>query len=98
MRSVFQLLEIIRERPALYIHKNYISCLEAYLNGWLSIEPDQVIDYDAFADFEQWVIEKYRIETSHGWCSIILFHSGDEYLALQKFFVLLDEWKEKRAF
>ncbi|HAT16129.1 MAG TPA: hypothetical protein DCS91_23595 [Microcoleaceae bacterium UBA11344] len=92
----FDLLQRIKQRPGMYLGKCSISRLRAFLNGYEmaraelglpDTEQQQQLD-----GFQEWIQERYKITSSHGWDSIILFFSADERDALDNFFKLLEEF------
>ena len=93
--TTLELLAAIKRRPAMYLGKNYISCLKAFLDGWWSCAYQHGIDVgaDGLGEFQDWIVAKYGIISSHGWASIILFYSQDESTALRDFFTLFEEWQ-----
>jgi hypothetical protein len=93
MNSVIELITLIKQKPAMYIGKNYLSCLKAYLDGWCFRDSDSLSDAYMLSLFQEWVMKKYDLKNK-GWCDIILYYSQDECDALKKFFLLFDEWLE----
>ena len=93
--TLVQLLAAIKLRPTMYLSKNYISCLRAFLDGWWSCAYQHGIDVgaDGLEEFQEWIVAKYGVISSHGWASIILFYSQDESTALKDFFTLFEEWQ-----
>lgn len=96
MNSVKTLLEAIRKRPAMYLGSCYISCLKSYLDGWSARDFDSISDAQLMSDFQDWIVGKFKVKTSHSWNSIILFYSQDESAALNDFFDLFDEFLSER--
>ncbi len=85
----------LRERPVMYLGTNTITALYNYLNGygmsfWLNnIKNDE--DQNFIDNFDEFVQSYYEVQTTAGWCNIILKQSNnDEQLALKKFFELFD--------
>ena len=93
MTSIINLIKEIEKRPALYISKNYISCLKAFLDGW-AYEKSDIEDFEIMISFQQWVQDKYRVYSSHSLFEIILFYSTDEAEALENFFHLFNDFLE----
>ena len=96
MNSIVELIQEIEKRPAMYLTRNYISCLKAYLDGWYQRDIDNVPDIKAMSDFQIFIEKKYKSETSHSWCDIILFYSQDETDALRNFFKEFDDFLTAR--
>ncbi len=94
MNSIFQLIRLIKTRPTMYITRNSISCLKAFIDGWHFRDPDSLVDFYEMDNFQKWIESKYHINTSHSWCDIILFYSLDESTALINFFKDFEEWEE----
>lgn len=94
--TVLELLAAIKQRPAMYLTRRYISCLKSYLDGWglLAYQHGIAVDAHCLAEFQDWIVAKYRINSSHSWASIILFYSQDECDALDNFFKLFEEWQQ----
>ncbi len=96
MTDFYQLLQKIEKRPSLYIGKNSIFNLQAFLDGYYFARRELNIplteEEKEFQNFLNWIREKFNIETGQLWSSIILFHSADESNAMQRFFSLFDEF------
>ncbi len=95
MTSIIELIKKIEERPAMYISKNYISCLRAFIDGWYFRDTSNITDIDFMGDFQDWITSKYKITTNHSWNDIILFYSQDEVDALKNFFKEFDEFLDQ---
>ena len=96
MTDFYQLLQKIEKRPSLYIGKNSIFNLHAFLDGYYFARRELNIPLteqeEEFQHFLTWIREKFNIETGQLWSSIILFHSSDESNAIKRFFSLFDEF------
>ena len=92
MSSVVELLEQIAERPGMYIGKRSAIRLHVFLQGWLLGRGD-VDDSEVLRVFQQWVSNKYKIETMHSWAEIITFFSEDDVDAFEKFYALFREFR-----
>nr|WP_309576157.1 hypothetical protein [Moraxella osloensis] len=94
--NIIDLILKIEKRPALYISKNYISCLKSFLDGW-SMNDNSSDNQVVIGDFQIWIEDKYRINSSQSWADIILFYSTDENDALNNFFPLFNEFLEQKS-
>lgn len=95
MNSVKQIIDQIRERPALYLPYNSIRCLKAFIVGWYTGNPDSIEDFSLLEhDFIKWIHSRYNIEI-HSWDRTIEFFSANEYQALDRFFELFDVFLEE---
>lgn len=92
MVTLFGLIDKIKVRPALYIGKKSIFCLQAYIMGF-SIE--KLENLKILQEFQHYIEKEYEIESSHSWASIIFFFSEDECEALELFFDEFDKFKLK---
>lgn len=95
MNSVTEIISLIQARPTVYITRNSISCLKAFLDGWFLRDPENVEDSSVMESFQDWIEEKYKSKSSHSWCDIILSHTTDESRALTKFFDTFEEFKKE---
>jgi hypothetical protein len=93
------LLEVIRERPAMYLGQRSLSALTQYLHGYrmaLSVHDIQ----SGFAlpqDFHDWVAYRLHFyESTSGYTNMILNRVPEESAALDRFFELLDEHKNRK--
>tara|TARA_R110002050_G_C8854405_1_gene506928 strand:+ start:855 stop:1163 length:309 start_codon:yes stop_codon:yes gene_type:complete len=86
MNSIVELVKELEKRPAMYLTRNYISCLKAYLDGWYQRDINNVSDINVMDSFQVFIEQKYESGTSHSWCDIILFYSQDETDGLKNFF------------
>ena len=91
--SVFELIDDIRKRPAMYLGKPSIHHLQCFLDGWFHGRSYEIKDVDSFGEFASWIAKKYKVKSTQGWAKIIEFWSTDEIDALKQFFVLLDEFQ-----
>ena len=97
LTTLVELLAAIKRRPAMYLTRRYISCLKSFLDAWLLLAYQHGINVEAecMGEFQDWVVAKYRITSSHSWADIILFHSQDECDALDNFFQFFDEFQQQ---
>jgi hypothetical protein len=99
MRQLYEFLDSIKKRPAMYLLTPSITRLDMLLRGYAlarreaGLEPTE--EEKEFEGFQSWVQEKYGINSGQSWSKIILFYSVDEYEALQKFFELFEEYLNK---
>ena len=81
----------ISERPEMYIGEATLTRFEAFLLGWMFELNDQ--HTQAFiGGFQSWIAEKFRIDTSHSWASIIRFYAKNDVVALDDAFALFREY------
>lgn len=96
MHDLYTLIEKIKKAPSMYLGRDSIICLQAFLSGYsvakyeLGEQPTK--QEKDFREFPEWVRKKFNVQTSQSWANIILFYSEDESQALDRFFALLDEF------
>jgi|SRR4051794_6105180 hypothetical protein len=95
--SLSETLDLVFNKPALYIGVKSVTRLRAFMDGYrLATETSEPTnDHELYRGFHQWVAKRFRITTSHGWDSIILFMSSDERDAFDLAKELWYEYKEQ---
>ncbi|MBD2774110.1 hypothetical protein [Iningainema tapete] len=96
MHDLHILIRKIKKAPSMYLGRHSILCLQAFLSGYnvakfsenASLTPQE----EDFKQFPEWIRQKFNIQTSQSWASIILFFSEDERKALDTFFELFEEF------
>jgi hypothetical protein len=90
---------MIQKAPSMYLGQRSILCLQAFLSGYRiaqhtlgAVETEQDKD---FQQFPEWIRQRFNIQTSQSWASIILFFSEDEQTALDRFFELFEEFVDR---
>src|SRR4051794_31062962 len=98
MTDIVNLLKEIKMRPGIYIGRASITRLASFLDGYYyGVGETTPLSDPLFSGFQDWVKNRYHLNTSHNWSSIILFFECDEALAFKKFFELLDEYRAESA-
>jgi hypothetical protein len=96
MDNLYDLLQKIKKRPAMYLGKHSIFNLQAFLDGYYFARRELGIPLteqeSEFQKFLQWIREKFQVETGQLWASIILFNCADERSAVDRFFSLFEEF------
>jgi hypothetical protein len=99
MSNFYNLLQKIKQRPALYLGKRSLSHLQVFLDGYtfacceLGIEVTK--QEREFEEFQEWIEQRFNQVDTQSWSRIILFYSEDESDALDKFFELFDKFLER---
>lgn len=92
-------LELIRENPALYLGERSLSALWYYLQGyWMALSVyDMRTASPVPPDFHDWVAYRLHFyESTSGYRNMILKRVPDESAALDRFFGLLDEHRDRK--
>ncbi|GBO55195.1 hypothetical protein APA_3245 [Pseudanabaena sp. lw0831] len=80
----------------MYLGKPYITRFKAFLDGYIGARNDLGFalneQEETLNKFQEWIQSRFKITSSHSWAEIILFYSGDERDALDKFFELFDKF------
>jgi hypothetical protein len=91
-----ELLRIVKERSGMFLGTPSITRLDMLLRGY-SLARSEAGELpteaeEKFRGFQQWIEEKYGINSGQSWAKIILFYSMDEWEALFRFFELYEEY------
>lgn len=100
VENIFDLIELIKKRPAMYTGENSITSMRTFLDGYEfacfvnNIECHTI--YPLFWYFHEWAMEKYNwSESTAGWKNIILQENqNDEEKALTVFFELIENFRK----
>jgi hypothetical protein len=92
------LLEVIRERPAMYLGHRSLSALASYLHGYrMALSVYDIQSSTLPPDIHEWVAYRLHFyESTSGYASMILKCVPEESAALDRFFELLDEHKNRK--
>lgn len=98
---LYEMLERIKQRPGMFLGNCSITRLRAFLDGYMGSREDLGLPPTQqeleFNQFQEWIQTKFKITSSHGWDSIILFYSADERDALNNFFELFDKFRNGQS-
>ena len=101
LKNFYELLDAIRERPALYIGKKSITVFYGYFYGFLEGAKLFTNKENAteLTNFNNWVALRLGyFEGTSGWRRMLLeSENNDEEKAFDKFFVFWDEYKKRQA-
>lgn len=96
---LYQLLDSIKQKPALFLSQPSAIGLHSFLLGWKTAKNIYKLPKDEdeqdFAGFQEWVTQRYDIRSSQAWPRIITFFSRDEKESLELFFDLLEEYRKQ---
>ena len=100
MDRVYDIVQKVKDKPNVYLGRPSIMCLQAFLSGYNVAQyqlGEPLNDPDCFDGFQEWIQEKFKINSSQSWANIILFYSEDERDALRQFFELFDEFVKRNS-
>jgi hypothetical protein len=100
MSGLYEILTKIQAKPGMYIGRPSVSDLFMFLVGYefsrseLGIENTQE-EEDFYGEFQPWLQKKLGITTVSSWAKMIMLYCHDERAGFEKFFNLLDEFKQR---
>lgn len=101
MISFYELIQKIKQRPALYLNKRSLSQLQTFLDGYTFALRQVNIPVSEqereFEHFQEWIEKKYNQPCTQHWSKIILFYAEDEAEALAQFFELFEEFTQQKS-
>jgi hypothetical protein len=101
LHTVYDLLDVVRRRPGMYIGEPSILALQTFLSGFFlalrSVGADIGDGSPPYQDFHDWIAARHGLrESTSGWARILLSAAGSEETALDRFFTELDEFRRDR--
>ncbi len=94
MNSIVDIINKIEKRPVMYIGKNSILTLKAFLDGWYLRAPKTIIDGNIIDGFQESIEKKYNCLENKSWSDILMDHSKNESDSLDLFFKEFNEYKK----
>lgn len=100
MSGVYEILAKIQAKPGMYIGRPSVSDLFMFLVGYecsrseLGIENTEE-EEDFYGEFQPWLQKKLGITTVSSWSKMIMLYCHDERAGFEKFFNLLNEFKQR---
>lgn len=98
--QLFELINNIRKRPAMYLGQASIGQLRTFLAGYTfarrQLGIDQTHQEKLFATFQPWVAKRLALSPQQHWDRLILTSSQSEEEALRYFFQLFDEFVDSQ--
>ncbi len=102
MHDLYTLIDKIQKAPSMYLGRASIICLQAFLSGYsvaqYELSATQTSQNKDFQEFPEWVRQKFNIQTSQSWANILLFHAEDEQKALDLFFKIFEEFRNRHSY
>lgn len=91
--DLLELINLIKKRAPMYIGKDNIYCLAAFINGWYFRDTKTVKNWSLLFDFEDWLFKKMkRKKYSSSWYKLVNYYSSNESEALNNFFVKFEHY------
>ncbi|MEH2296042.1 hypothetical protein [Nostoc sp.] len=100
MKNIYELLEMMRPRPGMYLGQRSLTALRGFIDGYdlASWESGILLEEETppFRQFHDWIARYYKWnESTAGWKNIILREVGDEAKACDVFFELIELFKQR---
>ena len=99
MHDLYTLIYKIKKAPSMYLGRASVICLQAFLSGYNIAQYERSTDLcpheKDFQEFPEWVRKKFNIQTSQSWANILLFYAEDEQKALDLFFKVFEEFRNR---
>jgi len=101
MEFLEDLLKEIKKRPGMFLGKKSLLSLHSFLAGYMMARLDMGLSTtkqeQKFNDFAEWIPIKFNDNSTRSWAGIILLNSEDESQAFDRFFELLEEFKNLQS-
>lgn len=97
MNELLEILEEIKKRPQLYLGRKSLELLNAFISGFYVCQCRyqnrhlNITEY-YLSGFQTFIEQKYNLDTTHSWSSLIRFFCSSDEEAFDKFYVLLNEY------
>ena len=100
VRSVYELLDVVRQKPGLFIGEPSITALNHFINGFEAglRSVDNAFDdvEPPFIAFHDWIAARLGFpESTPGWRNMLLEACANEASALERFFTELDAFRQQ---
>lgn len=101
MPPIDDILDRIHARPALYTGENTLTSIDQFLSGYsfALMSHDISTDHDPLIlprEFHDWVAYRLHFdEATSGWCNMICKRANSDQQAIDRFFQLLAEFKDR---
>ena len=95
-KSLYEFISELERHPKSFLGSKSITRLSLFLQGWMYGD-DQIIGIENLDIFDRWIKSKFNYSENdpHSWSRVILFYSQDESDALDLFFKLFKEFRNR---
>jgi hypothetical protein len=99
--TVYDLIDVIRRKPGLFIDEPSVTGLWHFIHGFRSalhaagrpLDPE----HPPFRGFNDWIASRYGFSSSLGWKNMLLRSVGDDESAFERVLTELDAYRENGA-
>ncbi|MEM6521064.1 MAG: hypothetical protein AAF722_17230 [Cyanobacteria bacterium P01_C01_bin.70] len=100
MSTVFNLLDRIQKSPGMYLEYPSVNALFMVLNGYEIARSELGTELMAeeerfYEEFQPWLQQKLGVKSVTSWAKLIMLSCHDEKTGFEKFFELLDEFRNQ---
>ena len=93
MNEILDLLKLLKQNYLMFIGAKSLNRLAMFISGYAyCIYKNEGRELCFFREFQEYIQNKYNIQTSQNWSRIICFFSRTDEEAFDKFYKLLDEF------
>jgi hypothetical protein len=99
IQTIYDLLELVRVRPGMWIGEMSGSALQVFLSGfWAGLEAAHVsleAETPPFREFHGWIAQRLGVRMNgKGWPTLLLEACGTEEAAFARFWTELDAYRQ----
>ncbi|WP_069791051.1 hypothetical protein A5482_014895 (plasmid) [Cyanobacterium sp. IPPAS B-1200] len=100
MSNLYEILNKIKEAPGIYLGRPSVSDLFMFLMGYEFARSEMDVDLDEeeelfYDSFQPWLQQRLRVLSVSRWAKLIMLSCHDEKAGFDKFFFLLDEFRQQ---
>ena len=100
MTNLYETLQQIKKAPGMYLGRPSVSDLFLFLVGYefartemgAELDEDEELFYDSF---QPWLQQRLGVKSVTSWAKLIMLSCHDEKAGFDKFFLLLDEFRQQ---
>lgn len=100
MANLYEILNKIKEAPGIYLGRPSVSDLFMFLVGYEFARGEMDVDLDEeeelfYDGFQPWLQQPLEVQSVTSWAKLIMLSCHDEKAGFDKFFFLLDEFRQQ---
>lgn len=100
MTNLYETLQQIKKAPGMYLGRPSVSDLFMFLVGYEfartemgeELDEEEELFYDSF---QPWLQQRLGVKSVTSWAKLIMLSCHDEKAGFDKFFLLLDEFRQQ---
>ena len=92
MNGLKDLIAKMRSKPGMFFSNFSIYCVKAYIDGYVFNKDEGVL---LMHNFQNFVVGRFKLSPVLSWDKIIRVYCNSDRDAMEKFFVLFDEFLEQ---